>query len=787
MNLNSIKNQLTFLLAPRPLPLQKPIVIQFPVNDICNSRCQMCRIWKKKQCSDITVDELRQGLKDPLFSEVEFIGFNGGEPTLRRDLPELVKVVTESLPRLRSVSLITNGFKHLQVINQIEAIGNILKPRGIYFDVMLSLDGYDELHDRVRGRAGNFRNAQHVIRFIKSSSLVDNIRIGCTVIRENVNNLPELLEFCIHNDLYIKYRLGIPHQRLYTEDLRTPYALNTEEKYELAEFLEGLIEHYEKDPMQRFFYRSLTDQIIKGEPRKAGCDWKHRGATITARGELAYCAVKSKVLSTNIAEGKSTEDYFSNHEHLNFITNNYCDNCNHDYVGIPSREDYRKIFLQTIDRQLSVKTLIKRVPGFDKLHQARKKLKFRQDIKHYQALTNKIRLSESGAERMRILICGWYGTETLGDKAIIAALITSIRRQLGNNTNISIASINSYVTEMTRRQMPELSGVDIVSIEEAITISGTVDYLVFGGGPLMAIESLAPMQVLFERARAANATTIAAGVGVGPLGGSWLNDSIRKILKSCDTRIYRDEKSMQNAFTLGIDTSHDFIAEDPAFTWLKSIQNREFQQPSSQEKTLLLGLRDFPYREYAAELPPREALALKNCYEQAVIEALQKLNDTNKNLIIRPLPMCTNHFGGDDRWFYRRLLRDLKQNGVKLDYSLLGPEKPPLHYAFAYHEADALLGMRFHSLVFGIGMRTNCVAIDYTLGCGKVTSLSEKHSLPILPMKGITSDTLAKNLQQALEAPRPGPLQESSLLFPSTFKRALENRRMNNTIEDNPV
>src|SRR4051812_41896991 len=37
----------------------KPRVIQFPVNDICNSRCVMCNIWQRKRDKEITPDELR--------------------------------------------------------------------------------------------------------------------------------------------------------------------------------------------------------------------------------------------------------------------------------------------------------------------------------------------------------------------------------------------------------------------------------------------------------------------------------------------------------------------------------------------------------------------------------------------------------------------------------------------------------------------------------------------------------------------------------------------------------
>lgn len=778
MRMSDIVYAIKLLYLPRPLLLEKPKVIQFPVIDICNSRCQMCRIWENKQSLDISIDQLKKGLSDGLFSEVESIGFNGGEPTLRKDLSDLVEVVVESLPKLRGVSLITNAFKYRQVIEQIEAMGGILKPRGINFDVMVSLDGYGDVHDRVRGRAGNFDRAQKVIDFIKGASFVDSVRIGCTVIRENVNYLPDLLDFCIRNDLYVKYRQGVPHQRLYTENLKDPYALTFEEKYEFSEFLEGLIQHYEPSVMQRFFYRSLIDQIIRNAPRKAGCAWQHQGATITARGELAYCAVKSKVLSPNIAEGSPSDAYFGNKEHLSAIIQNECEQCHHDYVGVPGRSDYRKQFLQKLDQRFGIKSRLKATPGFHRLNRLRSRRRFQLDLERYRGVPQQIRLAESGANELgvnkHVLICGWYGTETLGDKAIIAGIMTSMRKRLGLETKFIVSSLNPYVTEMTRRQMREFDCVEIIGTEDAIAKSAAVDYLVFGGGPMMAIGQLAPMEVMFERARAAGVTTVAAGIGVGPLGSEWLNQSIRRILDYSDVRIYRDEKSRQNALHLGVSAENDPVAEDPAFTWLQGIAGKEVYRSRGAQKTLLLGLRDFPYREYAADLSEQEAQYLKQKYEDEVVKSICALMKEDPDLIIKPLPMCTNHFGGDDRWFYRRLFRDIKASGAKLDYSLLGNELPPTEYVTAFQEADALLAMRFHSLVFGIGLGVSCVAIDYTMGRGKVHSLAQKNNIPMLNMTGLAERNLTERLRVALAAPRPARTDPVELRFEKLLCQNLE-------------
>ena len=773
MKLSSIFTHLKLAFGPASRPLEKPIVVQFPVIDICNSRCQMCRIWENKQSTDITVEQLTKGLKSGLFSDVYAIGFNGGEPTLREDLKDLVSVVVDSLPSLRSVSLITNAFKYVQVIEQVQAMAEIVKSKGLFFDVMVSLDGFEETHDTVRGRGGNFENAKKVITFLQQYNLVDNVRIGCTVIRENVLKLAPLLEFCIENNLYIKYRLGVPHQRLYTENLLDPYALTFEEKYELVEFIEGLIKHYETNESQNYFYRSLIDQIINDKPRKAGCDWKHRGATITAKGELAYCAVQSKALMANIADGDPEQAYFAGETHLKDIIKNKCDSCNHDYVGLPAPAEYRRHLAKRVANKLGLRKVIKAIPGFNIVNGWRNQRNYSNYLKQFRTAVQSKNLP--AASNKRILICGWYGTETLGDKAIIAGVMSAFRKFYGNDVQFVVVALFTYVTEMTRRQMPEFKNVVVVTPEQGATLAAQMDLVVFGGGPLMAIEPLAPMQAIFERAKTANVKTVIAGCGIGPFGNSWHNDSIKRILELSDIRIYRDQRSKDYALQLGVAAQQDTVAEDPAFTWLAEQNDANKHSPEDTDQlTLLLGLRDYPYEEYARHLPFAEGIAIKENYEKVVIKALNILTARLPNLVIKPLPMCTNHFGSDDRWFYRRLFREHGELKLRLDESLLGPELAPVQYISAFKQANALLAMRFHSLVFGIGLGTKAVALDYTLGKGKVRSLAERFNIDYMCMTDMDAAILADKLEATLRKPEISGMTLQQLSFTNALHSKLQ-------------
>ncbi|MEQ9303782.1 MAG: radical SAM protein, partial [Marinoscillum sp.] len=149
-----------------------PEVINMNANDICNSKCTMCNIWKQKLDFEITPTQLEEVLRDPLFSKIKAVGITGGEPTLREDLPDLYEACCKSLPTLQGLSIITNAIKDKDVIARVTRVGEICDQYGVKFSMMVSLDGYGETHDRIRGVKGNFESAMRVINHFRKNTKI---------------------------------------------------------------------------------------------------------------------------------------------------------------------------------------------------------------------------------------------------------------------------------------------------------------------------------------------------------------------------------------------------------------------------------------------------------------------------------------------------------------------------------------------------------------------------------------------------------------------------------------
>ena len=788
INLIERIEDILILFRKKPWPLQKPRVIQFPVNDICNARCQMCHIWQQKLDYQISPFELEKALENSLFTEVRAVGVNGGEPTLRKDLAKIVDILFRKLPKLKGIALITNAFVYKNVIARIAEVGKVVRDHRGSFGVMVSLDGVAEVHDRVRGRKGSFQNAVKVIDFIKECDLITNCRLGCTVIKENVYGLHDLLDFAIEKGIYIKFRLGVPHQRLYTQDMSEPFALSFEEKVHFCGFLESLTRYYERSAHQNFFYRSLIDQLMHGEPRKAGCAWQHRGVTISARGELLYCAVQSHSLGS-IVDEDSKKLYFENHDHLSEIVENKCANCKHDYMGLLPGPVLLKHYLARASEKVGIPAdeikNHKLLAPINKLVQRRRfcaRLK-RLAANGYGAkcpVRNLKPLVNRSGKSCRVMICGWYGTETLGDKAILCGVVSSIRKFLGE-VSFYLVSLEPYISRITVNQMPELSGTVIVNTEKGISLAKNMNLIVFGGGPLMALDNLAEMIAIFEQAAEHGVPAMIAGCGVGPFGAGCHNKAIKRLLELASIRIYRDLKSKDYASTLGVDVANDFVAEDPAFTWLVEKGKAESVGCPNDNAclSLILGLRDWPYQQYAPELPADRGGELKKKFEEEVVSALYRLIDRYSNIKIIPYPMCTNHFGGDDRWFYRRLFRGHADILKAVDRSVMSYELSPHQALKVFSAADVALTMRFHSLVFAVGTGTPAVAIDYTLGRGKVAGFASAYGIPHMSLDRINAEFIVRGIESAAKNKSKfnAVIHNLKHVFPQVLSKAMEDLR----------
>jgi radical SAM protein with 4Fe4S-binding SPASM domain len=167
--------------------LSKPYKLTFAVTYKCHYRCVHCNIWKKNPKNELTLDEIREfSKKYPYF---KWFNLTGGEPFLRADFVDIVKILKENSSDFVIFNTITNaGFNPNYIYEKSKEIVELKIPRTI---IGVSLDGYKELHEKIRGIKGSFERAIETFLLLKNLSKESkNFRtyFGYTISPWNVGN-----------------------------------------------------------------------------------------------------------------------------------------------------------------------------------------------------------------------------------------------------------------------------------------------------------------------------------------------------------------------------------------------------------------------------------------------------------------------------------------------------------------------------------------------------------------------------------------------------------------------
>ncbi|HEY1352645.1 MAG TPA: radical SAM protein [Ktedonobacteraceae bacterium] len=144
-------------------PLALPLNLTVSVSYRCNSRCKTCNVWQRPN-DDFTLKEYEKTFAS-LGHAAYWLTFSGGEPTLRRDLPEIVESAYRNC-RPGIINIPTNGIQDKIIPARIERVLQVAPTSEVI--VNLSLDGMSEKHDTVRGVRGNFARAMRTYAGLKA-------------------------------------------------------------------------------------------------------------------------------------------------------------------------------------------------------------------------------------------------------------------------------------------------------------------------------------------------------------------------------------------------------------------------------------------------------------------------------------------------------------------------------------------------------------------------------------------------------------------------------------------
>ncbi len=176
-------------LKPRPLPTEKqsvlppllprqdpimrlPILILYP-HSRCNCRCLMCDIWRAKDRQELSAADIARWLGEWRLLGVQRVVLSGGEALLHSHLWELCGLLREAGI---GITLLSTG---LLLKRDAAALVRYCD------DVIVSLDGPEAIHDRIRNIPRAYAKLAEGVNAIKATEATVTVSGRCTVQRAN--------------------------------------------------------------------------------------------------------------------------------------------------------------------------------------------------------------------------------------------------------------------------------------------------------------------------------------------------------------------------------------------------------------------------------------------------------------------------------------------------------------------------------------------------------------------------------------------------------------------------
>jgi Fe-coproporphyrin III synthase len=227
-----------------------PILI-LNVHERCNCRCLMCDIWKRESGGELNMEEFARHRTSIINLGVRQVVLTGGEPLLHSNLAAICSFLRECDVK---ITLLSTG---LLVKKRAELVASSID------EVIVSLDGPEETHDRVRRVRGGFQLIREGVLAVRRLKPTMPIHGRSTVQKTNHAQLRQTVMAARQLGLdSISFLASDVTSQAFNRELVWPgerqneVALSTSEVTALEAEIDLLVRDYSDDIANRFIVES---------------------------------------------------------------------------------------------------------------------------------------------------------------------------------------------------------------------------------------------------------------------------------------------------------------------------------------------------------------------------------------------------------------------------------------------------------------------------------------------------------------------------------------------------
>jgi radical SAM protein with 4Fe4S-binding SPASM domain len=338
-------------------------------------------MWQRND-PDIPLEKVKEvlgsrSIRDSLVNLV----VTGGEPTLRRDLPEIFALAFKNLRKLSYATFFTNSLAPNRAQEAVEKVMHYKEQSDrddVSFTVSLSLDGIGKTHDTIRGVEGAFGRVMENFLGLKALARrhTFDVNFNFTVQRGNIahGGALAMLDAAEGALLPVTFPLVYGKDVFLNRGSADEWAVQHEEyRKETIQFYEEAVRKTESGGLlidNGTYYNQVLSQL-KGGPRTLPCLYKEKKAcVIDADGSVYLCEVTKESLAGNIYEKSFDEIWNSKERDLAYARMvRHCADCFSCCIGsgrYQLRETWRNSGMSGIAK-LSLREVRKRLKRISRL------------------------------------------------------------------------------------------------------------------------------------------------------------------------------------------------------------------------------------------------------------------------------------------------------------------------------------------------------------------------------------------------------------------------------------
>ncbi len=249
---------------------------------------------------------------DPVYTRVEYIILAGGEPTLRKDLPEMVEIMHKHMPKLKKLMIASNVINRESVQNQYPQIARYCAQHKIRLTLGVSLDGIGEMHDKVRGVPGAFEKVLENINFMQElqKEVPFSMSIDPTIFSMNVREMQKLKDFADRLNLPITFQFAAMADGYYNNSaLEDVLRVDDSGRSSIIDFLKQQIAQSSLFDALSYYYAEVIEQAEGSTQRHLPCPFADQGLVLNPDGTIQYCHNSQPIGSA--LTNSSSELYYS--------------------------------------------------------------------------------------------------------------------------------------------------------------------------------------------------------------------------------------------------------------------------------------------------------------------------------------------------------------------------------------------------------------------------------------------------------------------------------------------